>query len=476
MNNHITIVWFKQDLRLEDNPALNAAAQNGEVIPIFIYDTSVPNYAQLGGASKWWLHQSLQHLNEKLDGKLICLSGKPSLILPQLVQDICATHVVWNRTYEPWQMARDKNIKTELKSNGIGCVSYNGSLLWEPWTINKPNGEPYKVFTPYYRRGCLGASAPRYPLRCPEKLIIADVNVRDKVDISDLNLLPTLNWYKNFGDSFVPGEVGAKEKLSDFLTQAVSQYKTQRDVPSIKGTSMLSSHLHWGEISPNQIWYAVLDRFGGMAQEGVDVFLSEIGWREFSYYLLFHFPELHNKNYSEKFDRFPWLNNEADIIAWQKGKTGIPIIDAGMRQLWQTGYMHNRVRMVVASFLIKNLLVDWRHGERWFWDCLCDADLASNSASWQWVAGCGADAAPYFRIFNPVLQGEKFDKDGTFVRQYCPELAHMPDKYIHKPWEAPLDILNVAQVSLGDNYPLPIVELKGSRQRALTALKRVNEK
>jgi deoxyribodipyrimidine photo-lyase len=294
--------------------------------------------------------------------------------------------------------------------------------------------------------------------------------------IDALNLLPDINWYSQIAQQWSPGEQGAAQNLSEFLPDRLGDYKEQRNIPDVRGTSRLAPHLHFGEISANQMWYAAIDAMqGDIHQVGLDCFLSELGWREFSHYLLYHFPELPTKNFNSKFDHFVWQNDDDALKVWQQGQTGFPIIDAGMRELWQTGYMHNRVRMVVGSFLVKNLLLDWRQGERWFWDCLLDADLAANSASWQWVAGSGADAAPYFRIFNPVLQGQKFDPQGHYVRQYCPELAKVPNKYIHNPWDAPAAILQHAGITLGKHYPKPIVDIKASRQRALAAFAHCKE-
>lgn len=467
-----TLLWFRQDLRLADNSALSWAVESGEILPIFILDTTGPSEATLGGASKWWLRQSLIELNRQLQGHLKVYSGDPKLLIPELVERYAISQVVWNRCYQDWEIQRDTLLKQQLLSAEIIVKSFNGSLLWEPMAINKPNGEPYKVFTPFYRRGCLQAKAPRYPLVSPKQITFTACG-ESEAEIDDLQLLPDIPWYQEMAQTWQPGEVGAKQRLQQFVQYAVDKYRQQRDLPAVAGTSMLSPHLHWGEISPNQIWYAVLEQHGGMDKADIDTFLSELGWREFSYYSLYQHPNQCTENILTRFNAFPWRRDNAALTRWQKGKTGIPIVDAGMRQLWQTGYMHNRVRMVVGSFLVKNLLIHWREGERWFWDCLVDADMASNSASWQWIAGCGADAAPYFRIFNPILQGEKFDKDGEYVRTYCPELAKLPNKYIHKPWVAPQSVLQDAGISLGDNYPAPIVDLKQSRQAALEAFKRL---
>lgn len=473
MTKQLTIVWFRQDLRLTDNPALTAAVANGQIIPVFIADDTAPKSALLGGASQWWLHNSLLSLNKSLNNQLVIKAGNPLSVLKALITEYDATHVVWNRIYEPWQIKRDAAIKTELKQQGISVGSFNGSLLWEPMSVLKKDETPYKVFTPYYRKGCLTRQSPRLPLAKPENFSI-HVNAQFTLDaLNSLALLPNIKWYKEFENMWQPGELGAANRLNRFIDEAATQYQNDRNLPAVKGTSLLSPHLHFGEVSPNQAWYAIIGAFeNAFENKDLDVYLSELGWREFSYYLLFHFPELPTKNFNAKFDYFPWRKSEADLRAWQSGNTGIPIVDAGMRELYKTGYMHNRVRMVVGSFLVKNLLIDWRDGERWFWDTLLDADMASNSSGWQWVAGSGADASPFFRIFNPILQGEKFDKDGTYVKRYCPELSRLPNKFIHKPWEAPVEILRACGVELGNTYPKPIVDLKATRTRALDAFSR----
>lgn len=470
-----SIVWFRQDLRLIDNPALVGASDNAEVLPVYIYDTSTPENAKLGGASDWCLHHALQALDSALDNKLLVLKGNPSKIIPTLMDELNIDSIHWNRMYEPWARERDSELKKLIKENGKIAKSYNGSLLWEPMDVLKKDGTPYKVFTPYYRKGCLSKSHPRYPLAKPTLSLINGNDAADSfsvraLDIDSLNLLPEIPWDTEMSELWDISEVGAQNRLSRFLNDAIKDYDEDRNIPSIEGTSKLSPYFHFGIISPNQAWYSILDFFGGNTEnKGVDVYLSELGWREFSYYLLYHFPHIQTENFNTKFNKFPWRTDSKALQAWQSGKTGIPIVDAGMRELYRTGYMHNRVRMIVGSFLVKNLLIDWREGERWFWDCLLDADSASNTASWQWVAGSGADASPYFRIFNPILQGEKFDKQGEYVKYYCPELKALPAKYIHQPWNAPQDVLAQANVTLGNDYPAPIVDLKASRQRALDA-------
>ncbi|MFQ3229643.1 MAG: deoxyribodipyrimidine photo-lyase [Reinekea sp.] len=457
-------------MRLNDNPALAHAAQLGTVLPVYIFDTNCPEHFKMGSASKWWLHHSLEALNDSLSEQLHCVSGVASEVLFNIVQQHNIKHVVWNRCYEPWQIKRDTELKKLLQAAGVKVQSFNSHLLWEPWQVLKKDKTPYKVFTPYYRRGCLSTAGPRMPIAAPKKIdIVYDSGLDDGVD--SLDLLPAIPWFETMEQMWTPGEQGAAQRLSEFLPEGVKNYKNQRDFPALQATSQLSPHLHFGEISPNQIWHAAIASLHGNTEDaGLDGYLTELGWREFSYYLLFHFPHIAQENFSPNFEHFPWRTDTKALRAWQQGQTGIPIVDAGMRELWQTGTLHNRVRMVVASFLVKNLLIDWREGERWFWDCLVDADLAANSASWQWVAGTGADAAPYFRIFNPVTQGQRFDANGEYVKRYCPELSKIPAKYIHNPWEAPNNILEYAGVKLGENYPEPMVDLKATRQRALEAL------
>ena len=469
MKKGTAIHWFRQDLRLSDNPALDSAAQYETLIPIYILDEVNSGEFKMGAASKWWLHQSLTKLNESLDGKLLVYQGNPHEILNKLIEEQEVSYVTWNRCYEPWRIDRDKEIKRNFEDKNVAVESFSASLLWEPWTISKDDGTPYRVFTPFYKKGCLNSEEPRLPAG---KVDLSNLYSEDlsSGSITDLNLLPTIKWYKSFEEEWNPGEIGAEQNLNSFLDSGLLNYKEGRNFPSQEFVSRLSPHLHFGEISPNEVWYRAKTQEGiSGIEKSLAHFHSELGWREFSYYLLYHFPDLPNKNFQEKFDIFPWQENEEFLALWQKGNTGYPIVDAGMRELWQTGYMHHRLRMIVGSFLVKNLLIDWRFGERWFWDCLVDADLASNSASWQWVAGSGADAAPYFRIFNPITQGLKFGPEGEYTKKYVPELRDLPNKYLFSPWEAPENILAAAGIELGKNYPKPMVDLKLSRETALEA-------
>ena len=468
MSEGIAIHWFRQDLRITDNPSLEAAAEFDAVLPIYILDNENSKEFKLGSASKWWLHHSLNSLNQSLEGKLSIYKDNPTDVIKNLLENYDIKAVFWNRCYEPWRIDGDKDIKNYLDGKNIETQSFNSNLLWEPWNISKDDGTPYRVFTPYYKKGCLNSEDPRIP--SGEASIGSICNDTNSIAIEDLNLIPEIKWYLEMEDIWEPGEEGAKKRLHQFLEEGLSDYKEGRNFPNKKNVSRLSPYLHFGEISPNEVWHQAKTKesITGI-QKSLDHFLSELGWREFSYYLLYHFPFLPKENFQAKFNRFPWIKDEFLLDLWQKGKTGYPIVDAGMRELWQTGYMHNRLRMVVGSFLVKNLLIDWREGENWFWDCLVDADLASNSAGWQWVAGSGADAAPYFRIFNPVTQGLKFDPEGEYTKKYVPELKLLPNKFLFNPWEAPKEILKEAGIELGKDYPEPIIDLKSSRELALKA-------
>lgn len=463
----LSIHWFRQDLRISDNPALTSATQLGEVFPVYIFDTVNSGEYPMGAVQKIWLHYSLKALNKALGGKLLVYSGDPLKILSELITEYQIDKVFWNRCYEPWQIARDKKIKAELNKKDKEVLSFNGSLLWEPWEILKKDGSPYKVFTPFFRRGCLSAKEPRLPISAPANLSFND-SIITGLKIDELNLVPDEPWVKKIIQKWQIGEDFAQEKVTEFVKNGLKDYKDGRNFPSKTNVSRLSPHLHWGEVSPNQVWYQAIESDPELSRN-TDHFLSELGWREFSNSLLYFFPNMPKKNLQPRFDNFDWIEDCKLLKAWQSGATGFPIVDAGMRELWDTGYMHNRVRMIVGSFLVKNLRIHWHNGAAWFWDCLVDADLANNSAGWQWIAGCGADAAPYFRVFNPILQGEKFDKEGHYTRTYVPELTNLPNKYLHAPWMAPELILEQADIKLGKTYPKPVIDLKLSRDRALAA-------
>ena len=468
MARSLQLVWFRQDLRLKDNPALYHAAGKGSFLPVYILDEANTGGTDTGEAGGWWLHHSLCSLSRSLDDKLLCYRGDPEEILTEICREKNIREVYWNRCYTPQQLKRDQKIKQALLSAGIRVNTYNGSLLKEPWECLKSDRTPYLVYTPYYRKfyeSPLEAPAP--PLPAPSNMEIPPKN-NNGISLDELSLLPDQKWYTPFRKKWTPGEEGANKRLLNFIQKDLYRYEGKRDFPGEEGTTRLSPSLHFGEISARIIWEE-LNR--AVSDENVFSLKRELVWREFSYYQLFHFPFLPQENLKKKFDSFPWQENPEDLKRWQTGQTGYPLVDAGMRELWRTGFMHNRVRMITASFLVKNLQIHWKYGARWFRDCLLDADLASNSASWQWVAGSGLDAAPYFRIFNPVAQARKFDPEGTYIRRFIPELASLPNPYLFAPWTAPDDILNKAGIQLGLNYPYPVVDLKETREAALRSYK-----
>jgi deoxyribodipyrimidine photo-lyase len=466
------IWWIRQDLRLTDNAALEAAvAAGGPVIPLYVLDDEAAGAWAPGGASRWWLHHSLASLAAALrarGARLILRRGRAEEVLPAVAAETGARVVHAGRLYEPWARARDKRVAAALAERGIAIEGARTALLFEPWEIRTKTGGPYGVYTPF-SRACFAAPAPAQPRPAPARIPSPAAHPASE-DLDAWGLLPTRpDWAGGLRETWTPGEEGAAARLSAFTARALARYDETRNRPDLLGTSRLSPHLHWGEVSPAAVWHAALAA-GAARGAATETFLKELLWREFSHHLLWHRPEMPEEALKPAFSLFPWRNDSTALAAWQKGRTGYPIVDAGMRQLWQTGWMHNRVRMITASFLVKHLLLPWQAGEAWFWDTLVDADLAVNSASWQWVAGSGADAAPYFRIFNPVLQGEKFDPDGTYVRRYVPELAKLPPSVIHRPWEAPPVLLAGAGVRLGQTYPAPIVEHGAARARALAAL------
>ena len=466
-----TLLWFRRDLRLADNPALTAAVRRGRpVVAVYILDDEDAGDWASGGASRWWLHHSLERLAESLRGRgsrLILRRGAAAAVLDRLISETGAEAVYWNRCYEPWATARDQAIKASLRLRGHEVRSFNASLLREPWEIASKVGGPYRVFTPFWK-ALRAMGDPGDLLPTPDRIPTLEVAPASD-DIDAWALTPSKpDWAFGLRAAWKPGEAAARQRLEAFLDGAAPEYAKRRNFPGTNGTSRLSPHLHFGEIGPRQIWHAASFHHTGMA---TDQFLSEIAWREFSHHLLFHFPMLPTTPLRPEFADFQWSDDPGALAAWRHGMTGYPIVDAGMRELWATGWMHNRVRMIVASFLVKDLLLPWQVGARWFWDTLVDADLASNSASWQWVAGCGSDAAPFFRVFNPSLQGAKFDPQGTYVRRWVPEIAGLPDSIIHKPSDARLIDLSDAGIRLGHDYPLPIIDHRAARDRALTAFR-----
>lgn len=470
------IVWYRNDLRVGDNQALAAASRHRSLVPVYIRETNSPA-RPLGGARAWWLHHSLSRLSETLERlgvPLLLLSGDPADLIADLAKATGASAVYWNRRYDPAFLDADSALKAGLQAKGLVAESFAGQLLHEPTRLRTGSGTYYKVYSPFWR--ALEPDAEnRLPLDAPKSLeALTGMSELKSEPLDSWRLLPSKpDWTGGLAKMWTPGEAGALARLADFIENRMHGYADRRDIPGLDATSGLSPHLANGEITPAQILEAL--KHADAAPADATKFRKEVGWREFSWHLLANEPALAQKNHNPRFDEFPWLDNETALSAWQKGLTGYPIVDAGMRQLWQTGWMHNRVRMVVASFLTKHLMIDWRKGEDWFWDTLVDADPASNAASWQWVAGSGADAAPYFRIFNPVLQGEKFDPDGDYTRAFVPELAEMPSRYIHKPWSAPDQVLKTAGVRLGHTYPHPVVDHQLARDRALAAYQQIKD-
>jgi deoxyribodipyrimidine photo-lyase len=476
------IVLFRDDFRVSDNEALTAAVKcQHPVLCVFVFDEESPRLRPLGGAARWWLHGSLSALSEQLEclgGRLDILRGRTADRIGALIEATHARALFWNRRYGAAEIAIDRSLKTDLRSRDCTVESFNGRLLYEPWLVKPKSGEYFRVFTPFFK-AARGLGDPPVPIRRPSAFGAAAYPpaAPHRLRLEDLNLLPRhSNWSIGLTEVWRPGERQAQQALRTFLNHGITGYGVKRDRPDLAHTSSLSPHVRFGEISARQIWHQlrVAQAAAHVPARDVDTYLRELGWREFCYHLLYHFPELPTRNFQDRFDAFRWDPADTNRLAlWQKGKTGYPIVDAGMRQLWQHGIMHNRIRMVTASFLSKDLLFDWRVGEAWFWDTLCDADLASNTANWQWVAGTGADAAPYFRVFNPILQGEKFDPAGDYVRQFVPELALLPAQWIHRPWLAPPAVLSAAEVRLGETYPRPLVDHASARKRALQTFERL---
>lgn len=474
-----SIVWFRRDLRLQDNPALDfARRQQRPIVAVYIYAPHEEAPWEPGAASRWWLHHSLVSLDaslRKLGSRLTILQGDSLAHLVELCHVFGSQAVYWNRLYEPKIIERDTTIKNKLQNLGLECESFNGYLLHEPWEILTGQQTPYKVFTPYWRASLKNLIPQKSSIAPKRAEWLNDFPSEFKYEhVDNLELLPNYNWDSGFYKFWKPGEKSALGQLRKFVTGPVYKYHSDRDYPHIDGISKLSPHLHFGEISASTIWHTVSEEaISYQNEEKVLPYLRQLAWRDFAHQLLFHFPDSDRKNFKSEFDAYPWKNSKKYKKAWQNGQTGIPIVDAGMRELWHTGYMHNRIRMLVASFLSKNLQQHWRHGARWFWDTLVDANLANNSMGWQWVAGSGADAAPYFRIFNPVTQSQKFDPQGNYIRRWIPELRQLSAKAIHAPWEH--SCYSIQCTKTNRSYPDPVIDLKNSREQALKAYKRLSE-
>lgn len=482
------LMWFRADLRMHDNPALCSAAQQGRVVPVFVYPqggiapASALSYA--GAAGQVWLHHSLTALQESLQGVLHLYRGNAAEILPEVCQRYQIAAVYYNRSFTPTGMEEEHGVEQALRQRRISTHPHNGNYLWEPQQVTKKDGSAYQVFTPFYRNALEHVEPPRYPLPVPEDLELLQVEdmspgceIKEEAQRKDittpaqLNLLPRHPWADKVAHHWNMGEDAAHARLQRFVHSALPDYSHARNYPARDGVSHLSMALTWGEVSPHQLWHAVGCNphvESGSDSQGFE-FRRQLGWREFSCTQLYHNPYMQWRNLQPRFDRFPWRDDPVALQRWQRGETGYPIVDAGMRELRETGYMHNRVRMLVGSFLVKNMLLHWHHGEAWFRDCLVDADHANNCAGWQWIAGSGADAAPFFRIFNPVTQALKFDSRAEYVRRFVPQLRNLADTYIFEPWRAPAEVLRVAGVEMGRNYPHPVLDLKASRQRALDA-------
>ncbi len=479
MEQPTAIVWFRRDLRLADNPALLRAVHDKyRILPLFIWDPASEHPWEPGAASQWWLHHSLEKLERALRGygsRLIIRSGDSLEQLLEIAASVQAGAVFWNRLYEPAVVARDKAIKTELHKRNIEAESFNSALLIEPWLSLNSSRRPYQVFTPFWK-SLRAAYDPQRPPAAPIELT-APAQWPGDLKLADLGLLPRIDWAEGFREAWQPGEEGAWAQLKRFDGKLLAEYKEHRDRPDIAGTSRLSPHLHFGEISPRQIWWAVLEllqkKHSGVTEAEAESFLRQLAWREFAYHLMFHFPHTVDQPLRPQFAAFPWKRNDRLLAIWQEGQTGYPVVDAAMRELWRTGWMHNRMRMVVGSFLVKHLLIPWQSGARWFWDTLVDADLANNTLGWQWIAGCGADAAPFFRIFNPVKQGEKFDPRSVYTRRWVGELLHLRDELVQQPWIASSAELAAAGVILGDTYPERVVDHAQARDKALDAYDKI---
>ena len=471
MSQGPAVIWFRQDLRLADHQALAAAMAGGRpVVPLYVLDDEAADSWRMGGASRWWLHGSLAALDAALRERgsgLVLRRGAARAVVPAVAREADAVEIHAGRMHEPWARRQESEVAAAL---GGRLVLHQTTTLFDLDAIRTKTGGIYGIYAPFLK-ACRARPAPPEPLPAPPR--VASPHLPRSERLADWHLLPTKpDWAGGFRETWRPGEAAAHERLRLFLERSVFHYDVGRNLPGEPGSSMISPHLHWGELSPSRVWHGVLHaahETGLETGQAVQTYLGELVWREFSAYLLWHRPALPDTPLREAFARLPFRHAPGELRSWQCGQTGIPIVDAGMRQLWHIGWMHNRVRMIAASFLVKQLLIAWQSGEAWFWDTLVDADLASNAASWQWIAGTGIDSQPFFRVFNPVAQGERWDPEGAYVRRWVPELGRLPARWVHQPWAAPDAVLSEAGVRIGHSYPAPIVDLATARNRALAA-------
>lgn len=483
MSPNPVIVWFRQDLRLDDHPALTAAVRSGcPILPVYVWSPESEGAWPVGAAARWWLHHSLRALDRDLrerDSRLIIKAGDPLEVLAAMVREFGVETTYWHHRWEPDARRMDERVRAGLERLGVKVWVQNGSLLFEPAELANRQGQPYRVFTPFWKTCLARGEALSLPLGAPGRLA-RPRRWPESLSLEHLGLLPAVDWAAGMRAEWTPGAAGAEERLRRFLDGALADYASGRERPYLAGTSRLSPHLHFGELSPRRLWHAVRQCVEENRPPGIgpnaEAFLRQLLWREFAHHLLYHFPHTTQEPLRPEFARFPWSEDPGRLRAWQRGRTSIPLVDAGMRELWATGWMHNRVRMIVASLLVKNMMIPWTVGARWFWDTLVDADLANNTLGWQWVAGCGADAAPFFRIFNPLAQGARFDPQGDYVRRWVPELSRLPAEWIHRPHQAPGEVLNQAGVVLDGDYPRPVVNLESSRRTALISFARLKGK
>jgi deoxyribodipyrimidine photo-lyase len=471
-----TIVWYANNLRVDDQPALIEAASRGSVVPVYVYDPDYAGPSAMGGASKWWAHRSIEALRDRLKemgSNLILRKGEPGAQLLKIAESVGADRVMYCESIEPDLQLREDDVEHTLGQHGIEVERFNMHLLWEIGSVMTKDGNPYQVFSPFWKMA-LKTGEPDEPLDAPTVLHAPDTRV-ESLGVDELGLLPDINWYARMEDRWTPGLKGARDRLSGFLNERINNYHDDRNRLDLPGWSAMSPHIHFGEVSVRRIWHTIAQDPEWSRVKGKEHYLREIGWREFAQHLINHFPRTIDEPLREKFKDFPWVKNPEQFDKWKRGETGYPVVDAAMRNLWAEGWMPNRARMIVASFLCKDLRISWEEGMAWFWDTLVDADLGSNTLGWQWTAGCGADAAPYFRVFNPVSQGTKFDPDGEYVRAWCPELGKLAKSVVHEPWTAKPMELAAAGVTLGEDYPEPMVDHKVAREEALEAFEKIKD-